>query len=55
MVDSRGGIVQTLIDSEKEAGEHFIDTDVSEFTPGIYIYKITAGLLSDSKKLVVKR
>lgn len=55
MLDAQGKHVRTLLDEEREAGEHFIDTDVSGLPVGLYIYHMKAGILSDSKKLVVQR
>lgn len=55
LLDAQGREVRTLVNEDREAGEHFIDTDVSGLPPGLYIYQIKAGILSDSKKLVVKR
>lgn len=53
LFDVNGKEVLNILKEEKQPGEHWIDLDVSEIKKGIYIYQIEAGLLKDSKKLIV--
>jgi uncharacterized protein (DUF1501 family) len=53
--DALGRLTTRLVDGEEKAGEHEVEADVSQWLPGVYIYKINAGPLSDSRKLVIKR
>ena len=53
--DTMGRLVQSLVDEEKEAGQYAVDADVAGWRAGVYVYKITAGPLSESKKFVVVR
>ncbi|MEO9804591.1 MAG: DUF1501 domain-containing protein [Reichenbachiella sp.] len=54
LYDKKGRLVQKILQEMKEAGEHEAILDVSDLSPGVYIYRINAGLLKDSKKLIVK-
>lgn len=55
ILDIQGKPVQAVVDAEQDAGEHFVKLDASTWRPGVYIYQVKAGLLSDAKKLVVTR
>ena len=51
--DLLGRKVTELIDETLSAGRHSIDFDGSNLSSGTYIYKITAGQFSESKKMVL--
>lgn len=55
LLDGSGKVIKTILDEEREPGEHWIKTDVSEFNPGVYIYHIKSGFLKESKKLIIAR
>lgn len=55
LYDNNGKLVKRIMQEQKLAGEHEVKLDVSDLKPGNYIYRINAGLLKDSKKLIVKR
>ena len=52
LYDQSGKEVMDILSEEKQAGEHWVDLDVTDLKKGIYIYKIEAGILKDSKKLI---
>lgn len=55
LVDEKGNTVQAILDKEYyKAGEHQVKANLSDLQPGIYFYKIDAGMLQKSKKLVKK-
>ncbi|MCP4633943.1 MAG: T9SS type A sorting domain-containing protein [candidate division Zixibacteria bacterium] len=51
--DLLGRKVQTLDRGFKKAGNHSVDFDASEFSSGIYFYKLSAGEFSETKKMVL--
>jgi hypothetical protein len=55
LLDAQGRPVSVLLDEEREAGEHFVKADVGGWVPGVYLYQIKAGLLSETKKMIVTR
>lgn len=55
LYDTKGKLVKHILSDKKTIGEHEVTLDVSDLQPGNYIYRINAGLLKDSKKLIVKR
>ncbi len=49
-----GEKVETLVSGVQEAGRHQVTWDASEFTSGVYIYRLTTnGGFSDTKKLLL--
>ena len=50
--DVLGNEVATLINEEKSAGSYEVEFDGSEFTSGIYLYKLQAGEFVETKKMV---
>jgi uncharacterized protein (DUF1501 family) len=55
IIDTQGRLVKNAVDEEQDAGEHFVKIDAASWLPGVYIYQVKAGILTDSKKLVVTR
>jgi len=53
IMDISGRVLKTVLDEEREAGEHWIKTDVSDLRQGAYLYHIKSGLLKESKKLII--
>ncbi len=51
--DVLGNEVATLVNENKPAGQYEVDWDAHKFASGVYIYKLTAGSLSASKKMMV--
>ncbi|MDD3731826.1 MAG: T9SS type A sorting domain-containing protein, partial [candidate division Zixibacteria bacterium] len=48
-----GQKVATLIDKNLEAGHHTLQWDASNQASGVYFYKITAGDIVETKKMVL--
>lgn len=55
LLDSHGRQLGVLMNEEKDEGEHFVKTDMGVYPPGVYLYQINAGILTDTKKMVVTR
>lgn len=51
--DITGKEIMTLVDEYKSAGKYEINFDASSLSSGVYLYKLTAGKYSDTKKMVV--
>lgn len=51
--DVFGSEVETLVNQRQPAGNYSIDFDASHFSSGIYFYKLSAGNLSQTKKLIL--
>lgn len=52
--DSKGKKVKTIFSGQKGIGLHKIKVNLEGLQPGVYVYSIKAGLLKDSKKLVIR-
>lgn len=50
-----GQEVETLIDEDKSPGHHSISWDASEYSSGVYFYKITADDFVETKKMVLAK
>jgi hypothetical protein len=53
--DVLGNEIATLVNEEKPAGSYEVDWDGSEFTSGIYFYRLKAGDYIEVKKMVFLR
>ncbi|MCX8057325.1 MAG: M20/M25/M40 family metallo-hydrolase [Ignavibacteria bacterium] len=51
--DIHGRIVETLIDENKNAGNHSINFDGSKYSSGIYFYELSAGKYKAIKKMML--
>jgi parallel beta-helix repeat protein len=51
--DLLGREVSTLIDNDRQAGQHTVLFDASELTSGIYFYRLQAGYITESKRMVL--
>ncbi|MCF8243414.1 MAG: PQQ-binding-like beta-propeller repeat protein [Melioribacteraceae bacterium] len=55
LYDVLGREIRTLVNEYKNKGRYNLELDGSELSSGIYIYRITAGEFSASKKLVLMK
>lgn len=53
--DFLGSEIVTLVSEEKPAGIYEVEFDASAFSSGLYIYKLTAGAFTDSKKMILMK
>jgi subtilisin family serine protease len=51
--DVLGREVAALIDREEDAGKHKVDFDARKFASGVYIYRLTSGGFTDTKKMLL--
>jgi len=51
--DVLGNEITTIVNEEKSAGTYEIEFDASNLPSGVYMYRLTAGNLSLSKKLIL--
>lgn len=52
--DQKGRLVKEVLNEQRSLGEHQVKVDLSNIKAGLYIYKIEAGLLNESKKLIIR-
>lgn len=50
-----GQNVYTLINENQNAGNHFVTFDATQFSSGIYFYKIQAGSFTQTKKMILMK
>jgi hypothetical protein len=53
--DLLGRPVETLFDGYKRAGLHSLFFDASQFSSGVYYYRLQAGEISETKRMVLLR
>ncbi len=51
--DILGNEVATLVNEEKAAGEYKVTFDASNFTSGVYLYRLSAGNYTELKKMIL--
>jgi uncharacterized delta-60 repeat protein len=51
----RGQLVETVVDGRQEAGEHQVIWDASDFSSGVYFYRLQAGDFVSTKKMNLLR
>jgi hypothetical protein len=51
--DMNGSLVKEATSGFYQAGNHSVNFDASELPSGVYLYKLTSGSFSDSKKMVL--
>jgi hypothetical protein len=51
--DVLGKIVSTLVNANKPAGNYSVEFNASKLVSGIYFYRMTSGLFSETKKLLL--
>jgi len=49
----RGQLVETVVDGHQEAGEHQIVWDASDYSSGVYFYKLQAGDYSETRRMIM--
>jgi hypothetical protein len=55
LYDIQGRPVKILVDEHREPGDHEVKVHLDDVPAGIYIYEIAAGILKDSKRLIVRK
>jgi hypothetical protein len=53
--DVLGNEVATLVNEEKPAGSYEVKFDASGLTSGIYFYKLQAGSMVETKKMILMK
>lgn len=48
-----GQLVATLVNEEKQAGAHSVQFDAAHLASGVYYYRLTAGIYSETRKLTL--
>ena len=51
--DQLGGLVTTLVDVEKNAGQHQVEFHTDKLSSGVYFYQLIAGNVIQSKKMIL--
>jgi len=51
--NTTGQQVAALVDEQKDAGEHTVTWNGSDFASGVYFYRLTAGDFAETKKMVL--
>jgi len=49
----RGQLVETVVDGHQEAGEHQVIWDASDYSSGVYFYKLQAGDYSETRRMIM--
>ncbi|MBI4547437.1 MAG: T9SS type A sorting domain-containing protein [Ignavibacteriae bacterium] len=50
-----GQEIVTLLNEVKEPGEYTVEWDASEFSSGVYFYRMRAGNFTDVKKMLLAK
>jgi len=53
--DILGSEIATLVNEEKPAGNYEVEFDGSNLSSGIYFYRLQAGAISETKKMILLR
>ena len=51
--DVLGNEISTLVNENKSIGSYEVSFDASDLTSGVYFYKLTAGKLTQIKKMML--
>jgi len=51
--DMRGRLIETLVNEEQQAGLHSVNWNASGMNPGIYLCRISSGVVSETLRCVV--
>ncbi|MBK7215156.1 MAG: T9SS type A sorting domain-containing protein [Bacteroidales bacterium] len=54
ITDIQGKEIMSLLNSEMTAGTYNVNIEANKFMPGVYIYKLEAGVYQRSRKFLVK-
>jgi hypothetical protein len=52
-MDNNGILVKKLMNEVRAIGENHVTIDLRGFPPGTYYYQIKAGILNDTKRLII--
>ena len=55
LYDIQGREIKTIVNEFKDPGEHEAVVRLDDVGAGIYLYEITAGILKDAKRLIVRK
>lgn len=55
LLDSSGRLLRQLANGEHAPGEYTVTVDVTDLTPGTYLYHIKSGFMKETKKFIVVR
>ena len=55
LFDAEGRVAAVWVDEEKNKGDHLVVVDLTKYSAGTYFYRMEAGTLSDTRKLVVEK
>ena len=53
--DILGNEITTLVNGKKSAGDHEVEFNGSQFASGVYLYRLSAGSLSQTRKMILLR
>jgi hypothetical protein len=51
--DAQGKIIRTLVSQELAPGKYKVDVDANNFSSGMYLYRMTAGDFTETKKMIL--
>ena len=51
--DILGNEVAELVDGEEQSGTYEVEFNGSNFSSGVYLYRLSAGSFSETKKLIL--
>jgi len=55
LLDSRGNVVNNVLNEQRTEGKHEVQVSVAELSPGLYFYQLKTGFVKETKKLMVAR
>ncbi len=55
LYDIQGRPVKILVNEQMDPGDHEVKVRLDDVPAGIYVYEIAAGILKDSKRLIVRK
>ena len=55
LLDSRGNVVNNVLNEQRTEGKHEAQISVAELSPGLYFYQLKTGFVKETKKLMVVR
>jgi hypothetical protein len=53
LYNDKGAEVKELLNANIESGVHQMEVNTSDLNAGLYVYRIVAGQLSQTKKLII--
>jgi hypothetical protein len=53
--DSRGSDIATLVSQQLQPGAYEVDWDCSDYSSGVYYYRLSAGEYNETKKMILIR